>query len=398
MSRTDANQVADLNTRVGLFATFLIIHLSSAFVGSILFALQPTIVAVIYLATLGPVMLTAFASGTHLSLLRLLAIGMLIFIPLCIGYFLNPYSLETLGRVLIVFLVFSLGWICMNAHASAAINKALLISGAAGLLCIALLLQREGLTAYLENNARLTGGDESHPNFIGLNMVCVALVSALHRRWFVRYGALALAAFIANIVQSRNAILALGFIFAFQMWHDVIKHLRIRTALFLVSLFLFMAIYNYDAIEEGFIELFRLDDPYRGTGSDLVGRSELWRATWNLFLRHPLFGFGIGQHTIGANIDMYAHNMYLIILSESGLVGFLVYVGASICAVVGISQMRREEPASNRLPLVLLMIILVYYVFGVFEGRAVNVGNYLSYLFFFSLGYGIATNAQGQER
>jgi O-antigen ligase len=191
------------------------------------------------------------------------------------------------------------------------------------------------------------------------------------------------------VVQSRNAMMALLVILAVYLWRDVVRRLNLVGVGVVLLLATAGLAFSFETLLAGFANLFQLDNPYRGADSNLVGRAELWQATWKLFTDYPIFGFGLGQHQIGAGIEMYAHNMYLIILSESGQIGFIAFVAATLIAWRGLYLQGREAGGdASRLIFALMLVIATYYVYGIFEGRAVNAGNFLSYLFFFAWGYG----------
>jgi putative inorganic carbon (hco3(-)) transporter len=65
-----------------------------------------------------------------------------------------------------------------------------------------------------------------------------------------------------------------------------------------------------------------------------LSRLALWQAAFSLFVGHPVLGIGYGNYkylytsfmTISAQLDtLDAHNLYLQLLSETGLIGFLVF-------------------------------------------------------------------------
>jgi len=63
----------------------------------------------------------------------------------------------------------------------------------------------------------------------------------------------------------------------------------------------------------------------------LTGRVELWKITWNKFLEAPFFGHGLGsfemfQFKPGNTVTFFAHNEYLQILFDIGIVGFSIFV------------------------------------------------------------------------
>ena len=73
-------------------------------------------------------------------------------------------------------------------------------------------------------------------------------------------------------------------------------------------------------------------------GSDITnGRTELYEFAWQWFNENPTFGIGWGGYPYrvnktfigaiyGRNSNMYAHNVYLQLLCEVGIVGFLLFM------------------------------------------------------------------------
>ena len=77
-----------------------------------------------------------------------------------------------------------------------------------------------------------------------------------------------------------------------------------------------------------------------------------WQEAWNAFTRHPLGGTGAGtfeltnrlHRTSPYDVTVEPHNMPLQFLSETGVVGFLLFAGAVAAAAVGIVR-RTRDPA-----------------------------------------------------
>jgi O-antigen ligase len=62
----------------------------------------------------------------------------------------------------------------------------------------------------------------------------------------------------------------------------------------------------------------------------MAGRRELWAAGWEQFKQHPLLGVGCGGFPVAISVASIrtnvAHNTYLSVATELGVVGFLVWV------------------------------------------------------------------------
>jgi O-antigen ligase len=59
---------------------------------------------------------------------------------------------------------------------------------------------------------------------------------------------------------------------------------------------------------------------------DLGGRVELWRATIAAFSEHPFLGVGSGALRAPSEIGSVAHNTFLSVLAETGLIGLTLFV------------------------------------------------------------------------
>jgi O-antigen ligase len=64
---------------------------------------------------------------------------------------------------------------------------------------------------------------------------------------------------------------------------------------------------------------------------DVGGRFNLWKGTIALFLEHPFFGSGAGA--ISTVIGTWAHQTFLSILAETGLVGFLLFISILLIVI-----------------------------------------------------------------
>lgn len=97
------------------------------------------------------------------------------------------------------------------------------------------------------------------------------------------------------------------------------KHQSIRYIIFLVAMFIFL-IFSVPSLRMRFIDIF-----IHGGDADRFG---LWAASFKMFLKSPIWGVGLGtfmsriqDYIPGAN-PSYAHNCYLQMLVETGLLGF----------------------------------------------------------------------------
>lgn len=77
----------------------------------------------------------------------------------------------------------------------------------------------------------------------------------------------------------------------------------------------------------------RLTSTFTLADASSTERLILWQTAWDTWLTHPWFGVGLGQYAewvqpgVGANIPYYAHNLFLDIAVEIGMIGLLCFLG-----------------------------------------------------------------------
>ncbi len=62
-------------------------------------------------------------------------------------------------------------------------------------------------------------------------------------------------------------------------------------------------------------------------GADLGGRVGLWGGAIQIFLKHPILGIGSYSLESPNQLGGFAHNTFLSIMAELGIIGFLIFVG-----------------------------------------------------------------------
>jgi O-antigen ligase len=118
-----------------------------------------------------------------------------------------------------------------------------------------------------------------------------------------------------------------------------------------------------------------------GKSSDLSGRTDIWNYVWLEIDRHLWFGLGYGAYWLGPGslsqvvidalfwIPFQAHNGYLDILNELGVVGMLLFVGLvgfHLKNIVVLLRHRREFGAFHA------GLLLIYLVSNMAESSALR--------------------------
>ncbi len=133
----------------------------------------------------------------------------------------------------------------------------------------------------------------------------------------------------ANLLTSKRGPLLFSVI-ALVVCYFVVFKVRLRTILvFVASLALIAFIISRVALgsPEVLYGIERIMSSFSGLGTNaaavLSGRDMLYREAWRMFLHNPLLGRGWGAFIAITGLPM-AHNIYLQMLAECGIIGFIV--------------------------------------------------------------------------
>jgi O-antigen ligase len=204
---------------------------------------------------------------------------------------------------------------------------------------------------------RSFGGLADDPNYYAVTVVlCLPLVLAwiLGRRptWEKWLCVVCIVIMLLGFMfaASRGGFLGLVAALLFLIWNS---HNRIRN--FAVVAILLLPLF----VGPGQSAFSRLLNPGRGDQESSNYRLQLWKAAEGSFLAHPLFGVGMGHYspTITKNGSTVAipfhvaHNTYVGLIADLGLVGTIPFVCMLIGCLVNLRQIRHRASASGRISL-----------------------------------------------
>ena len=234
---------------------------------------------------------------------------------------------------------------------------------------------------------RLGGGKEIlNPASFALVTMSVFVMAMAIRRAVVRIPILVAMASVIYLTGARAS--ALGAIFGLA----ITLFSRRRTAgtsgylLLVVCVVVAVALTAYysEAVVRGTTDFFAIQDRHRGLESGGSGRLETWKTTWNLFLSHPILGVGFRTHEVVLKVASSAHNGYLALLAEIGVIGFAAVLFVTLSGLW--RTWRRTQDSSQTFSYsVLLGLACGYFVLAIFERYFINAGNPTSLLFLLSI-------------
>ena len=234
---------------------------------------------------------------------------------------------------------------------------------------------------------RLGGGKEVlNPASFALVTMSVFITAMAVRRSLIRIPILITMGIVIYLTGARASALAAMFGLAITLF------LRRRSAgtsghLLLFGCFVIgvtLATCYSEAVMRGATDFFAVQDRHRGLDSGGSGRLETWKATWNLFLAHPIFGVGFRAHEVVLKVASSAHNGYLALLAEIGVIGFGAVLFVTLSGLWR-TWRRNQDPSHTFSYSVLIGLACGYFVLAIFERYFINAGNPTSLLFLLSI-------------
>ena len=149
---------------------------------------------------------------------------------------------------------------------------------------------------------------------------------------FLNYIYLPLAIFGILLTGSRAALITAGFSFIYVIGSA--DQLKISTRI-IMYLFIVSATYGvFTLIPEGIVD--RLSTTIDSvSNADLGGRVAIWRASLDVIEQYPILGVGTNAFPSATELGKAAHNTYLSILAEVGIIGFGLFTIAIVIALIG---------------------------------------------------------------
>ncbi len=110
---------------------------------------------------------------------------------------------------------------------------------------------------------------------------------------------------------------------------------KLRICIFII-VFAYLTIYSLSSVPEVIFERLGTIGQQVSTG-DLNDRTTIWAAGIKAFEDNPIFGYGAGAYPIEVQkflgYSMLAHNSYISVLVERGLIGLCVYISIILLSI-----------------------------------------------------------------
>lgn len=184
----------------------------------------------------------------------------------------------------------------------------------------------------------------------------------------VNYGYLPAATLAILLTASRGAFVAAIPAFVFCIASLVSKKSSARLPLIVVIVVSVLAIFSI--VPSSSIERLATTSTSISEG-DFGGRAEIWRDGFAAFSEHPLLGVGSGAFGAALESGRSAHNSFLSVLVEVGLVGLILF--AVVLALAIYASLRQPK----RIAALWLTVLLVWFIGSNAGGRVARKPTWL---------------------
>jgi len=208
-------------------------------------------------------------------------------------------------------------------------------------------------------------GTIGDPNYFALIMICIIpfclLLGDLSKSWVTKifyYSCFILMVYAIILSSSRGG--TIGFLLSFALILIVKKNKLIWViAIFFIGIFLynFIPLYYYE----------RLSTLFTFRESSLMQRTDLLLTGLLMFKENPIFGVGIGNFPLISSImaegaaygkGLVAHNLYINILGETGLLGGGVFLIIMIHTYINLKKILYSSFTSKEIKEITLAIFI----------------------------------------
>jgi O-antigen ligase len=267
----------------------------------------------------------------------------------------TPSALSTFTRLTVgVTLLLSAGYVFRSMSPWPFLGLAVAGATATALLAIGELIGLAPLPGLLEQFDSLrASGTFGDPNFFGMylataSIFAIGIHALVPRRWrMILWPVIAILLIGLFLTYSRGAYI--GFfagLIILVFLRDRLAGVALAIALLVAAAVLYPAF--IEARQGGMLTPLESFDMAQSEGS----RANLAAAGFAMFLAFPVFGVGYGvfqyvspDFIVGATDSTFSHNMYLNILAEQGLIGFLLV--ATMLVWLTITLVRSSNPLRN---------------------------------------------------
>ena len=261
-----------------------------------------------------------------------------------------------LSKAMTIFQVFVLFYFVYNTFYEMpdykeTVLRALFLAGAALCIYSFKIYGFQGIVDGLMQGKRL-GRKISQENVFGMQLAITASISFFY--WYIKgknrlfyMSVMCVSFIIAMSSGSRKALI----IFVLSVFYMIFmkygkRQMYKSLVVFLVLFSIFISVIKMPIFKmvtermEGVVHVLQNDSEQE---SSAVKRNNFIKMGWDLFKENPLIGYGADNFRIASNTGVYAHNNFIEILTDFGLIGFMLYYSLYILAYKNVNKENDDE-------------------------------------------------------
>jgi uncharacterized protein YebE (UPF0316 family) len=249
-------------------------------------------------------------------------------------------TLQTLGQL--VGMVWLVGELCAEENEKHAVMQAFVFG--CWVVCFVLIsayLSGQAMDAYRYAPEDFSLNGAADTLALGIAMALILIVKLKSRVFFwMNVCYIPIAVFSVVLTASRSGFIATclacaGVVFVLRRARLV---LRVGWTILIVGLCvaLFVGLASEERLAANMSRIVMTSETY--SVSTLSGRTDIWAAGYDVFVRHPFVGVGSGAFRVAVadqfGADLPAHNLFIQVAVETGIVGLLLLAGVLAASVV----------------------------------------------------------------
>lgn len=183
------------------------------------------------------------------------------------------------------------------------------------------------------------------PNMLGGYLAYMLPLSFMLKEGFIIAAFISLAIILTKSIGAMVAVLAGGIVYLY-----LAKKAKLR--------YIFVLLLPVAILSAIFIGRSLDTKPHLHPVFSISMRADYWRQTIQIMRKHPLTGIGIGNFNLPDS--RYAHNLYLQLWAECGILGIIAFLWLVIAGFI--EGLKGYKTQDNGMPLLLLLISIVIFL------------------------------------
>lgn len=249
-------------------------------------------------------------------------------------------------------------------------------------LVVALALVLSSLVYYkameAQYIAKLLGDDTT--NNASVAFLCIMPIIFILKNRYLSYGVLLVSVyFILDAAKRGNIVCAIPVLLLFFIYNFRNKQIHVYEKIIFLIFFFFAVSWGFEQFEQNEYLQVRMEQTIEGNSS---GRDRIYENAWKVYsesqsMKNIILGYGFQATYYNEQIGNYAHNDWLELLVDNGIVGALLYLYIFIQLF---KITRSEEDIQKRY--LLISVVAIWFLKSTFSMSFTGETTFILFLFF----------------